>query len=71
MQKSLASEWQEVKRKLKEYREGHFRDGMLRAAALVEAFPCYGNDCGCVDKKLKRIAAMLRRVADSDRRKTV
>lgn len=64
-------EWDDVKKKLDEFSARHFRDGMLRAAALVEAFPCYGNDCGCTDKKLKRIAAMLRRVADSDRRKTV
>ena len=64
------SEWEQIKAKLKEYREGHFRDGMLRAAALVEAFPCAGwsKEARHDRAKMQRIAKMIRREANQDRR---
>ena len=65
MNMATKSEWAQIKAKLKEYREGHFRDGMLRAAALVEAFPCRSY---CDQAKMQRVVKMLRREANQDRR---
>jgi hypothetical protein len=70
MNKALTSEWEQVKIKLQQYREAHFRDGMLRAAALVESFPSYGwsKEARHDRAKQQRIAKMIRREANQDRR---
>ena len=70
MNMATSSEWDQIKLKLKEYREAHFRDGMLRAAALIDAFPCSGftKQARHDRAKMQRIAAMIRREANQDRR---
>lgn len=66
MNTKMSAEWEKAKIKIKRYREEHYRDGMLRAAQLVEEFPCRGwtREAQRDHEKLKRVAALIRREAD-------
>lgn len=62
MNKQAGAEWGQVKAKLEKYRAEHFRAGMLKAAAIIESFPCRFDPYG--KAKMLRAAQTIRREAD-------